>query len=171
MVCHKFKQIDIICLVGELYAIAQITRRESKKAHVICSQTNRNEKSRNKRLEPRALYCGSFWLIVCLEPLASFVFHPFRIVKSHELHTNHQSIAVSATICKFNWLYSWKPKKKRRIRICFQGLLLAFYVAHYERLHKRSFCKWHHHHHYHKWSAFSIHFILFLFIICLHCHR
>lgn len=44
MVCHKFKQIDIICLVGELYAIAQITRRESQRAHVICSQTNSNEK-------------------------------------------------------------------------------------------------------------------------------
>lgn len=59
MVYHKFKQIDIICLVGSAKsvcacAIPRITRRKLKRAHVICSQSERRYVKRSrKRHTPR----------------------------------------------------------------------------------------------------------------------
>lgn len=82
MIRHKFKQIDIICLVFGSCAVPWINRCKLKRAWFVFWTDNcRNEKKQKTTKTYR------FWMIVCLELLISYIckmwsFVSFAVSKS-----------------------------------------------------------------------------------------
>lgn len=106
----------------------------------IILDANRNERDLYGTHEKRRRI-GSFWLIVCLEPLASFVFFCTSTCKSayarHSMPRHRQWFFIS--------IYLFQRNERQKLCLLKDWMTCMYTVPLCVHCLKRSFCQWHHH--------------------------